>query len=599
MLLISPQIGRLTLKKLYTLKSKLITYFSVLLFAMSFAICIFYSTYMRNTTNGNLINNSLNNAEYMLSNIDNILYQCESFSDWIFLNRSFGNVLLRDYSKPIFNYNSEIFKAKNDLMIGIASTSVKNYISSIILHGGNGVNVKYGADADYIDIADLEDQEWFSTSKDNAAVCWKGIKKNVATKASDKYVIPLVRSIIFPDSGKNVGWQLINFSPALISNTLGKYNVGSGDYIFLLDGNMQCVYSSTPKYIGQDMSYLSDITGRVQNFHMYSFNGERMQAVYYKSNYSGFSLVYMLNYQVILQQNQTITRMMIAIIAITITISVLMTLFLTTNLTNPLSKVICKVKGIANKEYDPVPEIEGEDEIGILGKEINKLGSNVRQLIHDVQENEKAKKDLEFKVLQNQINPHFIYNVLNSIKIMAELQKSDGIYNTVTALAELLRETSKGTSDEITIRHELFLIEKYIDIQKIKKMGLIKVEYITDENLLDYKILKFLLQPIVENSITHGLCDKKGMGVITITVVDLGDAIEISIADNGIGIPKETLERIMLADAAPRPVSSYSSIGLQNVSDRIKLTYGEQYGLRILSAKNEYAKVILTIPKRK
>jgi len=588
------------LKKLYTLKSKLIAYFSTLLFVTSFTICIFYSVYMRNTTENNLIKNSLNNAEYMLSNVDNVLLQCEYFSDWIFLNRSFSNVLLRDYSNPIFNYNSEIYRAKNDLMLGIASTSVRNYITGIILHGDNGVNIKYGVDADYIDIPGLENIEWFAYGKDKAAVSWQGIKNNVASKTSDRYVIPLVRSIVFIDNGKQVGWQLINFSPSLISDTLNEYKVSSGDYIFLLDGNMQCVYASAPKYFGQDMSSLSEILDNEQHFSMYSFNGEKMQAVYSKSEYSGFSLIYMLNYKVIQEQNTTITKMMFAIIAITITISLLLTLFLTTNLTTPLSKVISRVKGIAMQEYDPVSEIEGEDEIGILGREINILGSRVKQLINDVKENEKAKKDLEFKVLQNQINPHFIYNVLNSVKIMSEVQKSDGIYNTVTALGELLRETSKGTSDEVTIRQELYLIEKYVDIQKIRRMGLIKVEYHVDEKILDCKILKFLLQPIVENSITHGLCDKKGMGIIIISADDSKeDRIEISVTDNGIGMSQERLKQIMLSDTGSRHVSKYSSIGLLNVSDRIKLTYGEQYGLEISSEENKYTKVKITIPKRR
>jgi len=588
------------MKRLYTLKSKIIAYFSILLFATSFTICIFYSEYMRKTTENNLIKNSLINAEYMLSNVDNVLLQCEYFSDWIFLNRSFSNVLLRDYSNPIFNYNSEIYKAKNDLMLGIASTSVRNYITGIILHGDNGVNIKYGVDADYIDIPGLEDVEWFANGKDKAAVSWQGLKKNIASKTSERYVIPLVRSIVFIDNGKQVGWQLINFSPALISDTLNEYKVSSGDYIFLLDGNMHCVYASNPSYIGKDMSNLSEIVDNEQNFSMYSFNGEKMQAVCSRSEYSGFSLIYMLNYKVIQEQNTTITKMMFAIIAVTITISLLMTLFLTTNLTTPLSKVISRVKGIAMQEYDPVPEIEGEDEIGILGREINILGSRVKQLINEAKENEKAKKDLEFKVLQNQINPHFIYNVLNSIKIMSEVQKSDGIYNTITALGELLRETSKGTSDEITIRQELYLIEKYVEIQKIRKMGLIKVEYQVDEKILDCKILKFLLQPIVENSITHGLSDKKGMGIIIISADDTKeDLIEISVTDNGIGISQERLRQIMLSDTGSRPVSKYSSIGLLNVSDRIKLTYGEHYGLEISSEENKYTKVKITIPKRR
>lgn len=555
---------------------------------------------MHNTTNKDLVNNSLRNTAYMLSNADNVLYQCESFSDWIFLDRNFSTVLLRDYNKEIFNFDSDIYNAKVALNNGIASTSVKNYISCIILHGDNEVTIKYGADADYIDIEMLDDLQWFASGEHNASVYWDGIKKNVATKTSNNYVIPLTRSIIFADNGKQVGWQLINFSPTLISDTLHKYNVDSKDYIFLLDRNMKCVYSSAPNYTGLDMRYLSKIIDSEEISCMYSFNGRKVQAVHSESDYSGFNLIYMTDYEAIQKQNQTITKMMLVIIVITITISVILTMFLTINLTNPLSKVISRVKGISNKEYDPVLEIEGDDEIGIVGKEINKLGVNIKQLISDVQKNEKAKKDLELKVLQNQINPHFIYNVLNSIKIMAELQKSDGIYNTVTALAELLRETSKGTSDEIPLRRELFLVEKYVDIQKIRKMGLICLKCNVDEELLDYKILKFLLQPFVENAIIHGFDQKKGMGIITITAADSVDkeAIEISITDNGMGMSDETLKHIMPYDDLSNHSSKYSSIGLQNVLERIKLTYGEQYGFCISSVENEYTEVIVTIPKR-
>lgn len=131
-------------------------------------------------------------------------------------------------------------------------------------------------------------------------------------------------------------------------------------------------------------------------------------------------------------------------------------------------------------------------------------------------------------------------------------------------------------------------------------MGLIKVEYQVDEKLLDCKILKFLLQPIVENSITHGLCDKKGMGIIVISADDTKeDRIEISVTDNGIGMSQERLEQIMFSDAGSRPVSKYSSIGLLNVSDRIKLTYGDNYGLEISSVENKYTKVTVAIPKRR
>ena len=123
------------------------------------------------------------------------------------------------------------------------------------------------------------------------------------------------------------------------------------------------------------------------------------------------------------------------------------------------------------------------------------------------------KKKLEFKMLQSQINPHFIYNTLNSIKLMATIQRADGIKEMVSALALLLKEISKGASEKITLQEELELVESYIYIQKIRCKGMFRVHYsIPDKTILDYKILKFTLQPIIENAIFHGL-DLKGIEI--------------------------------------------------------------------------------------
>lgn len=587
------------MKSIYSLKTKLVICFSSLLILSSLIICMIYSYYVRESVTNNLINTSKSSVKYMLDNTDDILRQCETFSDWIFLNRDFDKTLLRDYDKDLFNYNSDVYKAKNVLSSGTLSTAVGDRILSVLLAGNNGVRIKYGDEANYISEESLNSEIWFAQGKENPSVAWSGIEKNPSTMSANQYVIPLIRSITFVDNGKYVGWQLINFSTSMLSEPLRGYRLGKGDCLILLDRDMRCVYCSRSGYTGTDMGgiFQALLSGKGENPKTFYFEGEKKLTVWTESDYSGFYMIQMTDYGTIQQQSIAIIELTIVIFLGVILISFFIVMLLSSNLTKPLMRVMAHIRGIASKRFDPEPSIEGEDEIGILGKEINVLGITVKNLLEESKEHEKAKKSLEFKVLQNQINPHFIYNALNSIKIMAEFQKADGISNIATALGELLRETSKGASDEITIERELYLAGRYIDIQKIRKKGLIRLQCSVEESILQYKIPKFLLQPVVENAAIHGLAGKKGLGTITIEGRREGNRIVISIRDNGIGIPKGKLDQILSdSPAQENREEKYTSVGLKNTDQRIKLNYGMEYGLNIESVENEYTKVIIEIP---
>jgi len=233
--------------------------------------------------------------------------------------------------------------------------------------------------------------------------------------------------------------------------------------------------------------------------------------------------------------------------------------------------------------------------MGVLGKGMNQLSSNVEQLMNKIKEEEKTKSKLEFKVLQNQINPHFVYNVLNSIKVMAMIQKSEGIYETATALGVLLKETSKGARDRITIKEELVLLDKYIDIQKIRKKGMIQVNYHVEAEIEAYKIPRFTLQPIAENAIVHGFEEKKGIGVLDVFVRSEGDDMVIEMRDNGVGIPEDRINTIM--EGGTKENIKFNNVGLNNINDRIKLIYGDGYGISIESRYMEYTVVKIRIRK--
>ncbi|MHB8061573.1 MAG: sensor histidine kinase [Ruminiclostridium sp.] len=583
---------------LYTLKNKLILYFSIIFIIVSLCISFFYSNYTKDLLEQKIIDNTQNNLNYILSNVDQQLRQCQELSDWIYLNRNLDKILVRNYSDPKYNLEYDISAAYKVLNDRILNSSIGKYMVSVIIEGKNSVYLKLFEEADYIDIKALKATEWFQEGIATEKFLCNGIEDNLAKKkVNSTLFFPFARKVIFADTRKQIGWQVISFSPELISSSIRDFEVPQGDFLFLVDEQGRCLYSSNSKYLGQDLSDSIALSNKesVKDHYITTFLGEKVLAVTQKSAYSNFKIVHLVDYSIIEEQRTTATNIAFIIIIITITISCLLTVFLSSNLTRPLRRIKNRMDYISKGNFRLEPELEGNDEIGELGKGINQLAFNIDELISKVKSEEHAKKELEFKVLQSQINPHFVYNALNSIKVMAMMQKADGIYETVTALGDLLKETSKGAMSQITIEEELKLLDKYITIQKIRKKGLIQVIYSIDNEVVLYKIPKFTLQPIIENSIVHGFEGKKGVGILNISASIVEDNILIEIRDNGVGIPQDKISSI-LKDT--KKGERYNNVGLINIDERIKLTYGEQYGLSFESKHMEYSIVRINIPKK-
>ena len=267
----------------------------------------------------------------------------------------------------------------------------------------------------------------------------------------------------------------------------------------------------------------------------------------------------------------------------------------------PVKKLQNQITSIAGGNFEPSDSIEWKHELGDIGRGVNKLACDMEQLIEKRISDEKEKKDLEYKMLQSQINPHFLYNTLNSIKWMAATQGADGIADMTTSLSRLLRSISKGTSHLIPLSEELDLVKDYFNIQNYRYGGAIEFTVTCDDKrLLDVLIIKFTLQPIVENAIFHGLEPRGNTGTIRITVQEEplsdGQNVEIIVYDNGIGIPPEKIKEL-LTDNSAAPSEFFKEIGIANVHKRLQYEFGPQYGIRIESVPNQYTKMHLIIPK--
>ncbi len=579
----------------YTLKNKLILYFSTVFILVSLCISYYYSNYTKNLLEKNIVDNTQNNLRYILSNIDRQIRQCQDLSDWLYINRNLDKLLIRDYTDSKYNFDLDISATYKEINDRITNSSIGRYVVSVLIEGKNKVNLKLYSEADFIDINKMKTTTWFQKGEDSEVFAFAGIEENLAKERYNKFFIPFVRKIIFSDSRKTIGWQVIGISPDLIRNSIRDFEVPENDLLLIMDRQNKCIYSSQNKLLGQDLSQSISLPDQNKKSFYSTVFGKKVLVVYHKSAYSNYQIVQLVDYSFIEEQRTNATKILFLILGITVTVGCLFTIFLSGNLTKPLRRIMNRMDCISKGNFHVEPELEGNDEIGELGKGINQLATNVNQLLLKVKNDEIAKKELEFKVLQSQINPHFVYNALNSIKVMAMIQKADGIYETATALGALLKETSKGAMNHITLEEEINLLDQYITIQKVRKKGMIQVSYSIDSQLLSCKIPKFTLQPIIENSIVHGFEGKKGLGILEISAVLVENDILIEIRDNGVGIPQDRIETILQKDYSRG--ERYNSVGLMNINERIKLTYGEKYGLSFESKYMEYSIVKILIPK--
>ena len=236
-------------------------------------------------------------------------------------------------------------------------------------------------------------------------------------------------------------------------------------------------------------------------------------------------------------------------------------------------------------------------EFYVISSGIERMREKLNISLQEQLQMERDKKDLEFKVLQYQINPHFICNSLNIIKWMADIQESPGISEIAVSLSNLYQSVIRNDVPFVTLRQELSILDDYVTIQRYRYEDIFTYEaVIEDPDLLNTKIMKFTFQPLVENAIIHGIASKRSFGRIRLTVWREGRDIVAEIYDNGAGMSREQIDAILCEEATGR--DTLNKIGVQNVARRLKYEYGEKYGITIESEPGEYTRVVLRYPDR-
>lgn len=292
-----------------------------------------------------------------------------------------------------------------------------------------------------------------------------------------------------------------------------------------------------------------------------------------------------------------ITMTVVLVIGI-LTIALLTSRTIMKSITDPIQE-LCEVTQQAGKgDFTVRAQLSSDDELAVLSTSFNQMVEKIGNLTEDIKVEQLNLRAMELKLLQAQINPHFLYNTLDAIIWLAESNQTEEVVKMVTALSDFFRTTLSKGRDYITIREEEAHIRSYLQIQQFRYRDILDYEIQISPEVYEYQILKLTLQPLVENALYHGIKRKRGMGHIKVTGKKEGDKIVFRVWDNGMGLNEEMLEyaeAIIKGEKRVKGTNS-SGFGLFNVDQRIRLNYGTEYGLHLESEYGEWTEVKVEIP---
>ncbi|MGC6590362.1 cache domain-containing sensor histidine kinase [Paenibacillus sp. Dod16] len=309
----------------------------------------------------------------------------------------------------------------------------------------------------------------------------------------------------------------------------------------------------------------------------------------YKKLSNGWSTVITVPYDELLANANQATKNVIWFSVLAIGIAILLIYFTTKVMTKRIEVLLQQIRKVERGDFRLSIKPMGHDEIGQVSFAFNKMASTIQSLIHDVYVKEIARKESELNTLQAQINPHFLYNTLSSISSLAIKEGAMQVYQMVNYLAKYYRVSLNKGKRIILLEQEINLVKNYVAIQKIRFRDKLHMHYDLDEQLFGNTTIKLILQPFIENCINHAIGDESGIN-INVKLRQEGDDILLQVIDDGIGMKPEQL------DHALNKSDNLSGYGVKNVDDRIKLTYGDEYGVSIFSRLGIGTAVTIRIP---
>ncbi len=521
-------------------------------------------------------------------NIDFILNDLQEFSNAILSNRDLIDALNNpSMMEPVSfrNLLRGFFTSREDI------DGIYVYSDFSVYSVGT---IKVTEEDDYMPINELYKSDgeivWLNTRHE---------KIKVLAGEFEKYYFSLGRKLIDFNTLEELGLLIIDIDEGLMVDSYKNLISGDEEEIIIYNDKGEIVSHTDKSKIGSSISdevFAKEIALADNNSGYLSFKDENVEkiAIYSTSKINSWKIVKIVPYWYLYQELDEIQSNFIRMGIVYAIIAIFLMLFISIKITEPIVTMMKVMKRAENGELDVKLSITGKDEIGQLGNSFNNMIIKMKMLIDRLVEEERLKKEMELEVLHAQINPHFLYNTLNTIRWMAKIQGAKSVSSALTALIKLLMVSINFGKDMISLEEEIEYVKNYILIQRLRFNERFSVDYIVDEACMACYVPKLILQPIVENSIIYGLKEEDSEGLqITIKAYRREDSLIIEVNDNGPGIKQEILKDILKSE---KDVNKFSKVGLNNINQRIQLSFGDTNGIEIDSREKQGTSIIIMLP---
>jgi two-component system sensor histidine kinase YesM len=437
----------------------------------------------------------------------------------------------------------------------------------------------------------VENEPWYEKVSKTGKVVYIGTFNKNAIDTNNQ-VYSFARKIRSVDTGKVLGYLVLDVDKNMIRNKIEAISNDKKN-IMIVDNEGSMIYKSMEYWIDSDklLPYKGAGTS------VYKQNNDTELLSYYTSPFTGWTMIEMVPLATLLQDTVYVRNYIILIGAVCLLLAVIIFTILALRITNPISELRNLMKKVVVGDLHVSIPISSRDEIGQLSQSFNIMVSKLSDLGYRLYESEIREKNAQISALQSQINPHFLYNTLGSISMYAEIQGNREVVKMTNNLSKLLRYSINSQKSQVPLSLELEHVKGYMAIQQIRFEDKIQFHVNIEPELLSYCVIRFILQPIVENSIVHGIDKGNGYGNIILTGKKQDTNMLITIQDDGAGMSAVQLQNLL--DKKFDFASSEEGTGghgLMNVHRRIALRYGNQYGIKIESSLKQGTTIFITLP---
>lgn len=421
-----------------------------------------------------------------------------------------------------------------------------------------------------------------------------------AKNTPEKSVILLSEPIYYQSGSTQLGNLYIALSIDLVRDQFSSYLNSSQTPLYIL--SQDTVYVLTDSKVYEDKELLAALSSAAQTMDLQKgtghtppvtqLNGSILVAT--RSQFLGWTFLQPLSvYQPHLPMTpQVLLLFMLALLSVAVVY-----LLLNHIVAKPTAYIKNQLYALTLGDFTRQVPLDNRDEFGQISEDISQMAGAIEQLMITQLEDEKKRNQYAFQMLQNQINPHFLYNTLNSIRWLGEMNGVQGLGEMTTALMRMLRRVTGISTDWCTLGMEVEFVRDYEIIQSYRYGNAFHIRYrVDDPHCMQARIIKFILQPLIENAIFHGIDPTSTIGIIDIHAFQKGEDLVITVTDNGVGISPQRLEQLRYETYVSKNPGKTSSIALCNIHERLVMEYGKPYGLSMHSKENCYTQMILQMP---